>query len=94
MNKTEVSKEEEGRVGANPSLATCNSKNETHDGASHDESGSESIVWWDEPVDQDPENPMNWSSTKKWLNILSISIVGFLVYVQGMPTVSLLEKMN
>ncbi|PBP18879.1 hypothetical protein BUE80_DR010404 [Diplocarpon rosae] len=37
------------------------------------------IVGWDEPEDQDPENPMNWSSTKKWLNICTISTISFIV---------------
>lgn len=38
------------------------------------------IVWWDEPEDSNPvENPMNWSSTKKWANILLISVISFLV---------------
>ncbi|PBP26621.1 hypothetical protein BUE80_DR002411, partial [Diplocarpon rosae] len=37
------------------------------------------IVGWDEPEDHDPENPMNWSSTKKWLNICTISTISFIV---------------
>lgn len=36
-------------------------------------------VWWDEPEDEDPANPMNWSSRKKWTNILTISVISFLV---------------
>ncbi|KAL7952707.1 cycloheximide resistance protein [Trichoderma compactum] len=36
-------------------------------------------VWWDEPEEQDPENPMNWPATKKWANILTISVMSFLV---------------
>ncbi|KAM0250216.1 hypothetical protein ACHAQJ_008709 [Trichoderma viride] len=36
-------------------------------------------VWWDEPEDQDAENPMNWPATKKWANILTISAMSFLV---------------
>ncbi|KAH8595870.1 major facilitator superfamily domain-containing protein [Bisporella sp. PMI_857] len=36
-------------------------------------------VWWDEPEDQDPANPMNWTSTKKWTNISVISVISFLV---------------
>ncbi|QYT00170.1 MFS transporter/cycloheximide resistance protein [Trichoderma simmonsii] len=36
-------------------------------------------VWWDEPEDQDPENPMNWPATKKWANFLTISVMSFLV---------------
>lgn len=36
-------------------------------------------VWWAEPEDADPSNPMNWSSRKKWTNILTISVISFLV---------------
>ncbi|KAK8013883.1 major facilitator superfamily transporter [Apiospora arundinis] len=36
-------------------------------------------VWWTEPEDEDPANPMNWSSRKKWTNILTISVISFLV---------------
>ena len=39
------------------------------------------IVWWDEPVDQDPYNPMNWSPKKKWLNIGILSGITFVTYV-------------
>jgi len=45
----------------------------------HREPGSEFVVWWNEPADQDPGNPMNWSSRKKWLNIMTISVISFLV---------------
>ena len=31
--------------------------------------GVDIMVWWDEPVDEDTANPLNWSSTKKWTNI-------------------------
>ncbi|KAH8658203.1 major facilitator superfamily domain-containing protein [Xylariales sp. PMI_506] len=46
-------------------------------------SGSKFIVWWEEPEDRDPENPMNWSSARKWTNIIVISLISFL-----MPLVS------
>ncbi|KAK7932528.1 hypothetical protein PG985_003240 [Apiospora marii] len=36
-------------------------------------------VWWSEPEDADPTNPMSWSSRKKWTNILTISVISFLV---------------
>ncbi|KAK3308171.1 major facilitator superfamily domain-containing protein [Chaetomium strumarium] len=36
-------------------------------------------VGWEEPEDQDPENPVNWSSVVKWTNILTISVISFLV---------------
>lgn len=31
------------------------------------------VVDWDGP--NDPENPMNWSEKKKWLNIATLSIL-------------------
>ncbi|KAL7947784.1 cycloheximide resistance protein [Trichoderma barbatum] len=43
------------------------------------ESGASLSVWWDEPEDQDAENPINWPTTKKWANILTISFMSFLV---------------
>ncbi|KAK2040150.1 major facilitator superfamily transporter [Colletotrichum somersetense] len=36
-------------------------------------------VHWDEPEDQDPENPINWRPVVKWANILTISVISFLV---------------
>jgi multidrug resistance protein len=49
-----------------------------------EESGSQpdsNVVWWDEPADQDPANPMNWSNRKKWANIGILSSVTFLTLV-------------
>ncbi|KAF2691686.1 MFS general substrate transporter [Lentithecium fluviatile CBS 122367] len=39
----------------------------------------ELIVWWNEPEDEDPKNPMNWSPTVKWANVLVLSVISFLV---------------
>jgi len=39
------------------------------------------IVGWEEPEDADPENPQNWPSMVKWANILTISVISFLVRV-------------
>ncbi|KAL8393893.1 hypothetical protein RB599_006105 [Gaeumannomyces hyphopodioides] len=39
----------------------------------------EILVWWDEPEGEDPANPLNWSSRKRWLNILTVSLISFLV---------------
>ena len=36
------------------------------------------IVWWDEPADQDPANPMNWPSSRKWGTIAVLSSITFL----------------
>jgi len=41
--------------------------------------GVDIMVWWDEPVDEDTANPLNWSSTKKWTNICTISVISFIV---------------
>lgn len=38
----------------------------------------ENLVWWDEPVDQDLENPMNWGASRKWG---TIAILGFITFI-------------
>lgn len=78
--KREVAKEKEEKINVNSLSAPSNPRrHEIKDGPAPAEPGSELIVWWDEPLDQNPENPMNWSSTKKWANILVISVISFLV---------------
>ena len=42
------------------------------------EKPSEFDVWWNEPADQDLENPMNWTTKKKWSNIGIMSCITFL----------------
>ncbi len=42
-------------------------------------SPTELLVWWAEPETEDPENPMNWSPLVKWANILTLSVISFLV---------------
>lgn len=37
------------------------------------------VVWWEEPEDQDPANPMNWPRYIKWINIITISVISFVV---------------
>lgn len=61
--------------GARP-LTSLNSKNGTN-GDVRAELDSELIVWWDGL--EDPDNPMNWSPTCKWINICIISVISFLV---------------
>ncbi|MCJ1265020.1 hypothetical protein MMC22_004895 [Lobaria immixta] len=56
--KRDIAEGKEEKVSANPP-SSSNSKHETNGGAAPAEPGSELIVWWDEPEDQDPENPMN-----------------------------------
>lgn len=34
------------------------------------------VVGWDGP--NDPENPVNWTDKKKWLNIAVLSILSFI----------------
>ncbi|KAK8052695.1 major facilitator superfamily transporter [Apiospora saccharicola] len=48
-------------------------------GAEADDAAPATIeVWWTEPENADPTNPMSWSSRKKWTNILTISAISFL----------------
>lgn len=35
-------------------------------------------VYWSEPIDQDPENPMNWTTKRKWSIIGVLSFLSFL----------------
>lgn len=35
-------------------------------------------VWWNEPADQDPENPRSWSDRRKWGIITILSVITFL----------------
>ena len=39
------------------------------------------LVWWEEPIDQDPSNPMNWPKSKKWGTIAVLSSITFLTLV-------------
>lgn len=34
-------------------------------------------VWWNEPENEDPENPMTWSSGRKWSTIGVVSLLTF-----------------
>jgi hypothetical protein len=34
-------------------------------------------VWWD--GEDDPQNPMNWSMTKKWAHVSIVSLITFVV---------------
>lgn len=48
----------------------------------------EDVVWWDEPVDQDQSNPMNWSGKKKLGNIAILSGMTLVTCVLKPPRVS------
>ncbi|KAI1147590.1 MFS general substrate transporter [Nemania diffusa] len=51
------------------------------------------LVGWEEPEDQDPANPMNWSAAWKWGNIAQLSALTFLTplsssaFAPGVPLV-------
>jgi hypothetical protein len=49
------------------------------DGVAYSELDSQFTVWWEEPEDQDRENPRNWSPWRKWTNIITISVISFVV---------------
>lgn len=71
--------EKNGDASASHAAALLSSGDETDGVAAQPESHTDFIVWWDEPEDQDPENPLNWSPWVKWTNILTISVISFLV---------------
>lgn len=35
-------------------------------------------VFWNEPADQDPENPLNWSARRRWSIVAMVSFITFL----------------
>lgn len=45
-----------------------------------DPSREHNLVWWDEPAEQDPANPMNWPTWRKWTIIAILSFITFLTY--------------
>lgn len=36
------------------------------------------IVDWEQPENEDPHNPKNWSMAKKWLNVAIVSYICFI----------------
>ncbi|KAJ8123953.1 hypothetical protein ONZ43_g221 [Nemania bipapillata] len=58
---------------------------------SSDDENDPNIVWWD--GDDDPENPYNWSATRKWLNTGCVSFQTFIsplassIFAPGVPLV-------
>ncbi|EHA51706.1 hypothetical protein MGG_07595 [Pyricularia oryzae 70-15] len=48
-------------------------------GADDTGTGATIDVWWEDPEQDDPANPLNWPNRKKWLNILTISVIAFFV---------------
>lgn len=45
----------------------------------HEKSQEVNIVDWDGP--DDAENPHNWSSNKRWIHIVLVSILALITYV-------------
>ncbi|CAJ0538534.1 Ff.00g065950.m01.CDS01 [Fusarium sp. VM40] len=64
------------------STTTPNGSQDTESTIMASENGNENdhrfIVGWEDPVDKDPENPMNWSSGRKWGIIGILSFLTFL----------------
>lgn len=42
--------------------------------------------------DNDPENPMNWSSVRKWLMVIVVSWMGFVRYVLSIVCIAELRE--
>lgn len=53
---------------------TVNEEQQSRQEQSQDEDAN--LVWWD--GEDDPENPMNWSTKKKWSNLGLMSCVTFI----------------
>ncbi|KAL1869669.1 hypothetical protein Daus18300_005524 [Diaporthe australafricana] len=75
---SEIDEKDRGS-GTNTPSALLPTKDEAAGEINQPEVRSELIVWWNEPENEDPENPMNWSSRRKWFNIITISVISFLV---------------
>ncbi|KAJ5937996.1 hypothetical protein N7454_004338 [Penicillium verhagenii] len=48
---------------------------------------SEFDVFWNEPVDQDPENPMNWSLARRWTIVVAFSPLASSMFAPAVPQV-------
>lgn len=42
------------------------------------EAEEELEVFWDEPINQDPTNPMNWTLVRRWTIVGAVSFITFL----------------
>lgn len=61
-----------------PEAQSVKKPKETVDEEQKTRPGSEYDVFWKEPVNEDPENPMNWSGRRKWTIIGMVSFITFL----------------
>lgn len=59
----------------NRSLKATTNDPESHPAESPDANGDENVVWWD--GDSDLQNPCNWASWRKVLNVVLVSALTF-----------------
>ena len=48
------------------------------------------IVDWQKPINEDPANPMNWSESKKWMNIAIVSLLTLITFVSLLQAVPMI----
>ncbi|TVY81919.1 Efflux pump rdc3 [Lachnellula suecica] len=88
-DEVDVEKNETGEKHAVNSPASSTTGKNVDDTASKpafDASESSATVDWDGP--DDPKNPMNWSSRKKWLTIALVSYITFVTQVLPLESLS------
>lgn len=61
------------KAAADGDAAQSTDVNGATDKTVEDETNDPNIVGWDGP--DDPEDPMHWSASKKWLNIAVLSVL-------------------
>jgi hypothetical protein len=66
------------KSGSSDTDQTPSSKKAEQDVASVEAETSCIEVSWDEPEHHDPANPLNWPSTRKWMNIGVLTSITFL----------------
>jgi len=93
LSAMELEKDVDVEKGRRPGSVSSidDSENERHPNDEHDPDHEPNIVFWDSP--KDPQNPMNWSSKKKWGTVLIVSCITFLtplassIFAPGVPEV-------
>lgn len=60
--------------GHDPEMAT----NTVQNGEESKATEANMEVFWEEPANQDPANPMNWGATRRWVIIAMVSFITFL----------------
>lgn len=75
-NNVPLDKGVDSHVDINDRLSTSNDATI----AKREDSTSNFDVWWSVPENEDPANPRNWSNSRKWTMIASLSFVTFLTY--------------